>query len=165
MASLAFTVPGEVRGKGRPRIVKIGGFSRMKADDRTATYENLVMLAASDAMKAIGLGPLDGPLSVEIKARFVPPASASRKARQAMLLDLAPPAKKPDLDNIVKVLDALNGVAFRDDAQIVEIKARKTYDVTPGLDVVIRSYQPAPVLIAVEAGGCAPPVYVEVEAA
>jgi Holliday junction resolvase RusA-like endonuclease len=135
---LAFTVPGEVRGKGRPRIVKIGGFSRMTADRKTATYENLIALAAREAL---GIGVLlEGPLCVSLTARLTPAASASRKATAAMLSGEAPPTKKPDLDNIVKCLDALNGIAWRDDAQIVSVSARKIYAETPGLDVVIRPY-------------------------
>ncbi len=35
------------------------------------------------------------------------------------------PTTKPDLDNVIKLLDALNGIAFDDDNQIVEIMARK----------------------------------------
>lgn len=138
MTALAFTVPGPVRGKGRPRIVKIGGFSRMKADEQTASYENLVTLAARQAMGSAP--PLEGPVCVALTARFVPAASASRRAQAAMLSGEVPPSKKPDLDNIVKVLDALNGVAFRDDAQIVSVFARKIYSEAPGLDIVIRPY-------------------------
>lgn len=140
MSALCFTVPGEVRGKGRPRIVKIGGFSRLAADAKTATYENLVAFFAADAMRHAGLQAFQGPVCVHITARIAPAASASRKARTAMLNAEAPPTKKPDLDNIIKCLDALNGIAWRDDAQIVSILARKTYAETPGLDVVIRAY-------------------------
>src|SRR5438128_2092686 len=64
MRALAFTVPGEVRGKGRPRIVKIGGFSRMAADRKTATYENLVALVAMEAMTAAGPAPAPTPASI-----------------------------------------------------------------------------------------------------
>ena len=36
--------------------------------------------------------------------------------------------KKPDLDNLVKsVLDGLNGIAYVDDNQIIDIEARKEY--------------------------------------
>jgi Holliday junction resolvase RusA-like endonuclease len=38
------------------------------------------------------------------------------------------PAKRPDIDNIIKlVCDALNGCAYRDDAQIVSVAARKVW--------------------------------------
>jgi Holliday junction resolvase RusA-like endonuclease len=141
---LAFTVPGPVRGKGRPRIVKIGGFSRMAADTKTATYENLVAITAMEAMKAAGMPAqaFQGPVCVTMTARLVPAASAPRKARLAMLSGEAPPTKKPDADNLAKIVDGLNGIVWRDDAQIVSLYVRKVYAETPGMDVVIRDYQP-----------------------
>jgi Holliday junction resolvase RusA-like endonuclease len=138
MIAVAFTVPGEVRGKGRPRIIRIAGQPRMKADPMTASYESLVTLFAKQAMGAAPL--MDVPVCVTMLARFVPARSASRRAQAAMLAGEQPPAKKPDLDNIVKVLDALNGVVWRDDAQVVSVFARKVYAEEPGLDVVIRPY-------------------------
>lgn len=48
------------------------------------------------------------------------------------------PAKKPDIDNVVKaVLDALNGVAYRDDTQVVELHVRKSYSEKPRVEVSI----------------------------
>lgn len=154
MAALAFTVPGEVRGKGRPRIVKIGGFSRMAADAKTASYENKVAVFAMEAMQACGMAAqhFDGPVCVTMTARMVPAASASRKARLAMLSGDAPPTKKPDADNLAKVVDALNGLVWRDDAQIVDLAVRKVYAEVPGLDVVIRPYvNPGRVEVTLEA--------------
>lgn len=46
------------------------------------------------------------------------------------------PAKKPDCDNVEKaVYDALNGLAYKDDAQIVESGLKKYYAVTPCVKV------------------------------
>lgn len=136
MSTLAFTIPGEPRGKGRPRIVKIRGFSRMATDAQTASYENLVALAAQQALG--GREPLDGPLAMSVAVKLAPAASASRKGRTAMLTGEQRPTKKPDLDNVVKaVLDGCNAVAFRDDALVVELTARKLYAELPGVDVVI----------------------------
>lgn len=48
------------------------------------------------------------------------------------------PTKKPDCDNIAKIIcDALNGIAYYDDSQIVKIEVDKVYNETPGVDVVI----------------------------
>lgn len=65
----------------------------------------------------------------------------SERARDAMLSGEIAPAKRPDMDNIIKILDALNGIAWIDDAQVVSILARKLYAETPGLDIVIRPYR------------------------
>lgn len=139
MTAIAFTVPGIVRGKGRSRIIRIAGFSRMKADDATVSYENLVALACREAMRG-GVAAFSGAVCVTMAARFMPPKSIARRTRNAMLTGDIAPAKKPDLDNIVKILDALNGIAWIDDAQVVSVFARKLYAETPGLDVVIRPY-------------------------
>jgi Holliday junction resolvase RusA-like endonuclease len=144
MTTLAFSIPGEPRGKGRPRIVKIAGFSRMATDAKTASYENLVALAAQQALG--GREPLDGALAISVAIKLTPAASASRKGRAAMLSGEQRPTKKPDLDNVVKaVLDGCNAVAFRDDALIVELAARKLYAETAGVDVVISRVAPTPV--------------------
>ncbi|WP_313005358.1 RusA family crossover junction endodeoxyribonuclease [Brevundimonas sp.] len=136
MSGLAFTVPGDPRGKGRPRATTIGGHARMFTDSRTASYENLVKLAAS---RALGdRAPLDVPLTVVITVRMTPAASSSAKKRAAMLSGEMAPTKLPDLDNVVKaVLDGCNKVAFRDDALVVSLIARKQYAATPGVDVEI----------------------------
>ena len=48
------------------------------------------------------------------------------------------PAKKPDIDNVCKVVaDALNGVAYNDDRQIVYTEISKRYDDMPRMDVSI----------------------------
>ena len=136
MSGLAFTIPGDPRGKGRPRATTIGGHARMFTDSKTASYENLVRLAAS---RAIGdRTPLDEPLTVVVTVRMTPAASHSEKKRRAMIAGEIAPTKLPDLDNVVKaVLDGCNKVAFRDDALIVSLIARKRYAATPGVDVEI----------------------------
>lgn len=136
MTGLAFTIPGEPRGKGRPRATSIGGHARMFTDAKTASYENLVKLAAS---RALGdRDPLDEALRIRVSVRMVPAASHSAKKRAAMLSGEIMPTKLPDIDNVVKaVLDGCNRVAFRDDALIVSLIASKSYSATPGVDVVI----------------------------
>lgn len=136
MTPLTFTIPGEPKGKGRPRIVKIGGFSRLAADKKTATYENLVAMAAQEALG--GRPMLDGPLALHVTVRMTPAASASRKATAAMLAGEIAPTKRPDLDNVLKaVLDGCNAVAFRDDVLVTQITASKVYATSPGVDVTI----------------------------
>lgn len=52
------------------------------------------------------------------------------------------PLKKPDIDNIVKVVaDALNGVAYHDDTQIIMVVAKKVYSSLEGLDVTVEEYK------------------------
>jgi Holliday junction resolvase RusA-like endonuclease len=124
MSGFRFTVPGEPRGKGRPRFGKTrAGFAVAYTDDKTAAYENLVKLAA----RQVGATSIDGPLSVQISAYFVPPQSWTKKRRAAALAGGEAPSRF-DIDNISKaVLDGLNGIAFGDDKQIVTLFARKAF--------------------------------------
>jgi len=128
MTHISFTVPGEPRGKGRPRATRMGNNIRLYTDAKTASYENLVALACQQAMQAASQPPLTGALALSVFAYVGIPKSTSKAKRQEMAAGLIRPTKKPDLDNIIKaVLDGLNGVAFADDVQIVSIIAEKMY--------------------------------------
>ena len=140
MSGLAFTIPGDPRGKGRPRATTIGGHARMFTDSKTASYENLVKLAALQALGS--RQPFDEPLMMIVTVRMTPAASDSGKKRAAKLAGTILPTKLPDLDNVVKaVLDGCNKVAFRDDALVVRLVAEKAYAETPGVDVMINPIQ------------------------
>ena len=55
-----------------------------------------------------------------------------------MIDRLIRPIRKPDWDNVGKIIcDALNGIAYRDDAQIVDALVRKFYSDTPRVIVEI----------------------------
>jgi Holliday junction resolvase RusA-like endonuclease len=137
MTSLAFTVVGAPRGKGRPRTAVRGGFATIYTDSATKGYEALVRAAALDALD--GDGPMQGPLSVTMRFRLEPPKSTSRKLREEMLSGRIWPTKKPDLDNAIKaILDGCNHTAFQDDAQVVRLECCKIYADTAGVDVAIR---------------------------
>lgn len=124
---IAFIVPGDPVGKGRPRASTIGGRPRLYTPAKTARYESTVALAAADAM--MGHEPLNGPLALEIEAVSTPPLSWSKKRRHEAARGLGEhPAKRPDIDNVCKsVMDGANGILWNDDAQIVALQAVKRY--------------------------------------
>jgi Holliday junction resolvase RusA-like endonuclease len=131
---LQFTIPGEPRGKGRPRFSRKSG--RAYTDSKTESYEALAATAAHLALR--GRDPIETPINVQVTVRLTPTASTSKKARAAMMAGETPCLGRFDLDNIVKaVLDGCNKIAFRDDRQIVEIYARKVASEAPGVDVHI----------------------------
>lgn len=138
--ALSFFVPGEPRGKGRPRFVRATG--RTYTDTPTASYENLIRVVAMEALGAADR--FDGAVSVVLTAYLGVPASASRKTKAAMLAHDILPTKKPDLDNVAKAaMDALNTVVFRDDAQVTSIVAHKLYGEKPGLRIIVAPYHRA----------------------
>lgn len=56
-------------------------------------------------------------------------------------MDFYRPAKRGDLDNRIKILlDALEGIAFENDSQIIEIHARRFDDkLNPRVSIVVTS--------------------------
>ena len=130
-----FTVPGEPVAKGRPRFRRSG---KTYTPGRTILFENLVRLAfdrSGGVMAAQGL-----PVRITITAYFQIPKSASRIRHDMMLKGLLRPKKKPDADNVLKaVCDALNGVAYYDDAAIVDARVMKYWSDKPRTEIAIET--------------------------
>ena len=132
---IQFTVPGEPVGKGRPRVVRNGGITRTYTPEKTASYENLVKL---EFQRQGGRMLKDGLVKVWINADFGIPRSVSKRKREAMIGGAIRPTKKPDADNIAKVIcDALNGLAWRDDSQVVMLHVEKRFAEEPRVCVTI----------------------------
>lgn len=132
-------MPGPPKGKARARTVRTGGGQTFSyTPEGTVLYENLVKISFSET----GEKPFDADqsLHVSMTAYYPIPKSASRKKKEEMSAGRIRPAKKPDIDNIIKsVLDALNGVAYHDDTQVVAVFAEKYYSDTPRVEVEIGS--------------------------
>jgi Holliday junction resolvase RusA-like endonuclease len=150
--NINFTVLGEPQGKGRPRanvICKKNGapvinpktgrpIINERTPDKTVVYENLIK---TEYRRQVGNErfPDDAMLSINVAAYYGIPASASKRKKQGMELGAVRPTKKPDADNILKVVaDSLNQVAYRDDAQIVTAIVSKYYSYRPRLDISIQ---------------------------
>lgn len=130
-----FVIPGEPCGKARPRVVRNGSFTRAYTPEKTVAYENLVKLEYQRQCNGCWF---DGPVNVSIIAFFGIPASVSKKKAKGMQAGSVLPTKKPDCDNIGKIIcDALNGVAYKDDAQVVRLTIAKRYETIPNVYVYI----------------------------
>ncbi len=137
-----FTVPGKPQGKARARTVynKNLGHSVSYTPENDLLYENLIKTMYIHAAKGTRFDR-EIPVTLRIVARFLPPKSYSKKKQAQMLQGEVLPIKKPDIDNIVKVVaDALNGVAYKDDTQIVHVIAKKAYSALEGVDVIVEEY-------------------------
>lgn len=136
--TVGFFVPGQPVAKGRPIAGRgFGGRVTLRTPGKTVAYEGLVAHACHAAMK--GMAPMRGPLALEMKVGVQIPVSTAKKLRADMESGKVQPTKRPDLDNIVKgICDGMNGIAYGDDAQIVELKVRKVYAITPGVHVMVR---------------------------
>ena len=111
---MIFQVIGKPRGKARPRFD--GRHKRIFTPASTADYERLVRQAYISSGGY--LLSETAPIKILIVAQFKKAVSSKKEA----------PTMKPDNDNIEKaVCDALNGIAYRDDSQIVHSEVRKVW--------------------------------------
>jgi Holliday junction resolvase RusA-like endonuclease len=128
---IKFKIPGEPQGKGRARVTKFGTYT----PEKTQNYEAFIKIIAKESTKEFYQNE---PLMINISAYYAIPKSVSKKKRMEMQIMKINPTKKPDLDNIVKVVcDALNGICYRDDSQIVSVVANKYYAEIPSVQVLI----------------------------
>lgn len=137
MPFVSFTVRGKPVGKARPRVVTMNRHARAYTPQATSDYEEHVRMEyqaqCGNAYFERGV-----PLMVQIVAYMPIPQSASQKQRERMLRGAIACTKRPDWDNIGKIIcDALNGVAWHDDAQIVRATVSKLYGLDEGVQVCV----------------------------
>ena len=134
---VTFKVDANPVGKQRARYVKRGNFVQTYTPDKTRNYETLIKAAAIEAMGASE--PLETPINLYLYIRAPIPKSLSKKRLEACLNGLEKPIKKPDASNVLKsVEDAMNGVVYKDDSQIINIHVTKVYCSVSGIDVCVK---------------------------
>ena len=128
MKSVTFTIPADP-----VPFARAGSFGKRRFTPAKQTnFMNKVQIIADQAMSDHSL--FIGPVRMEVEARYMVPASWSQKKRDTAKWKTS----RPDLDNLTKLCaDAINGVVFVDDAQIVELVARKVYGDKPETQVTI----------------------------
>ena len=132
-----FEVPGKVTGKGRPRVNTQTAIAYTPT--KTKEYEDLVKQYF--IVKYRRIKPLEGRIAITIKAYFGVPKNTSKRQKEKMLKNDISPIKKPDIDNIAKIiLDALNKLAFQDDSQIIKLNIEKAYAEEPKVYIKIEEY-------------------------
>lgn len=126
---LTLTIPGEPVAKGRPKIYNGHGVT----PEKTVNYETLVkQLYIMQHYKQ----QFEGQLSMTVNAYFSIPKSASKNNRIDMASGKIRPIKRPDADNILKIIgDSLNNIAYHDDSQIVSATITKWYSEWPRVEV------------------------------
>ena len=115
-------VAGKIKGKARPRFNTKTGRAFTPGD--TISYENWVKCCYKEQDGKY----LEGPIRARIEVYYQIPKSYTKGKRLACKHNITLPCKKPDSDNIAKiVLDSLNKIAFDDDSQIVELTVIKRW--------------------------------------
>lgn len=114
-------------GKQRPKLGKYGVYTPKE----TVSYENLVKTLFIQKYGCRNT-VLTGYIQAEITVNYEIPKSTSKKQKEAMLKGDILPDKKPDCDNVAKIiLDSLNNLAYCDDKQVIELRVTKKYSQTP----------------------------------
>lgn len=132
-----FLIPGKPQGKGRPRFNTTT--KAVHTPDATRRYEQTVKYSYLSTVP-VGQRMHSGPCGVEIDAVFSVPTSWRVARKQKALAGEIIPENKPDCDNIAKaVLDALNGIAYKDDSQVADLVVRKRFGEKAHVSVRIES--------------------------
>lgn len=130
---IKLTIPGKPMGKQRHRTTKSG---HTFTPQKTVNYETRIQ----EAFRAEYPDhvPFTGRVWMSLDIYCPIPVSTSNRKRAQMLENDILPTKKPDIDNVIKlVADALNGIAYADDKQIVGLEANKWYSDAPRLRIGI----------------------------
>lgn len=136
-----FTVLGEPTGKGRPRFSRTDNYVKTYTPDKTVSYENLIKTEYRRQCSDFKFDD-DAQLDVRIMAYYGIPKSKSKKVQKQMEEHRLRPIKKPDADNVIKVvLDSLNKIAYHDDTQVVDLQIRRFYSRDPKLVVTIQNVE------------------------
>lgn len=139
---IQFTVSGQPVAKGRPRFRIVrprdgAEFVNAYSPPETVAYEARVSMAAKIAMA--GRFPSSAPIEIMLELRMQIPESWTKKKRLAASLGQVRATKKPDADNVLKgVKDAMNGIVWVDDSQVVVVTVRKLYHADPCVIVAVR---------------------------
>lgn len=148
MTSVRFFVPGEPAPGGSKKIIpnrKTGRPIIVEDCKRTASWRRSVALAARRAWPG---HPLDGPLSLHVIFLRQRPKTHFRTSggkQTAEVKDWAArelPTTKPDTTKLLRSTeDALTGIVWRDDAQVIEQAAAKAFGPEPGALVIISTIE------------------------
>lgn len=129
-------VPGKPVPQGRPRFTRKGNFVSTYDPKPSADYKKRVKRFASKIQ-------IDDLLSGELEVEVLIFKETLKSFNKTKQIDaearILRPITKPDADNYAKgILDALKGIVWKDDGQVVDLIARKYYSAEPRVEIYIR---------------------------
>jgi Holliday junction resolvase RusA-like endonuclease len=132
---IEFTIPIIPKPQKRDRIASFGGHGRSYKDKKQSEYESKVsaLIAQYRPEK-----PIDGDIVLEVRCYLQIPKSKTKRFKQDALNGFIRPTGKPDVSNLAKnVEDIMNGIFYRDDAQIVDLTVEKWYSDNPRWEIAL----------------------------
>lgn len=141
---VTLTIPGEPVGWGRPTPVarlNAAGEPFVMMVTQEQTRQAKAAVRAAFKRKYPGHRPWTGPVLLRFTAVFAIPKSFNKALRDAAERGLLYATKKPDKDNIEKLIkDALNGVVYADDQQVMG-GGLKRYGPHPRVEISFESLE------------------------
>lgn len=132
-------IPGNPEPQLRPRATRMGKGIRLYDPKKTTDYKHHVRMNASNQWK---LGALVGAIKVTLTIYRKIQKSTTKRDLPLKKSGSIRPTVKPDVDNYTKgILDALNGVAWSDDSQVVTLIAHKYYSDEPRVEIEIEELE------------------------
>lgn len=140
MSTYTAVVLGDPVAQGRPRFSRQGGFVKAYDPPKSRDYKSYVrMIAAQHAPDS----PVEGAIEFSLRIYRAIPKGMPKYKREAAKEGLLRPVTKPDVSNVLKgVEDALKGVWYKDDSQIVGYGVLgKWYDERPRIEIMMRELE------------------------
>lgn len=135
MEAIEFNVLGKPIPKQRPRKGKYGN---IYTPTKTKNYEELIGMSFK-LNAGSGFKPFESHVTLTIINVCKFPKKFNKEQRERASSGSIRPVSRPDIDNIIKsVMDGLNGVAFKDDSQVVNITAGKIYGNENYIQIIVK---------------------------
>lgn len=132
-------ITGDPVAKGRPRTVKLpDGSITTHTPKKSRRWEQDARMVAREQVGDMALH--QGAVGIRVVAAFSIPKGWTKWKVEAALKGKVCHTVRPDGDNILKaVKDALNGIIWRDDSQVVRATVEKRYSDRPlvGIEVTL----------------------------
>ena len=140
LKSYSINIPGRAVPQARPRFARHGGRVVTYEPKQCAYYKELVQYCAVHQCGLTYDNTLyAGPVEIIVTERREPPSRWSKAKRLLAFAGEIMPIVKPDTDNILKIIkDALTGLMWIDDAQVVSDKVAKVYADAANVEVIVR---------------------------
>ena len=138
MTPLTITVYGVPVAQGRPRFFRRGNHVGAYDPQKSKDYKDSIKMQAITQLRVKGSMPplCIGALAMEVYAYLPRPKTLPKRVRHH--------TKRPDADNIAKgCKDALKGVVYKDDSQIVDLHVSKEYGDPPRVVIELREIENA----------------------
>lgn len=140
MREFRAVVLGEPIAQGRPRFSRQGGFVKAYDPPRSRDYKQYIRLVAREDAPEV---PVTGAVQLSLKIYRAIPKSMPKRKREAAIAGRLRPTTKPDVSNVLKgVEDALKGVWYADDSQIVGYgELGKWYSERPRIEIAMQEIE------------------------